>query len=152
MALLCLAAMGLLYVAAGDAVTDLIRSSRVESRFIKLSSHLVSPTKGWLCVFSLNYVHTVEQSPLPTAVREALLHAQQPRACCSSDKLAVPPFAFPAEGTGNSCFLFKFQGITFTNAILEAGGCLTVLPALCSHGIWFCLCEKSTFLSPASHQ
>jgi len=58
-------------------------------------------------------VHAVEQSPFPSAVREALLHVQQPRACCSSDELAVPPFAFPAEGTGNICFLFKFKGIYF---------------------------------------
>lgn len=64
MALLRLAAMGLLCVAAEDAVTDLTRRSQSESQFLTLSSHLVSPTKEWLCVFSLNY----EQSPLPGAV------------------------------------------------------------------------------------
>ena len=118
MALLCLAATGFLYVAVEDVVTDLVRHSRIESQLIKLSSCSVSPTKEWLCVFSLNYVHSVEQSPLPTVVREALLRAQQPRACCSSDKLAVPPFAFLAflaQGTCDICFLFKFKGITLIN-------------------------------------
>lgn len=45
MALLRLAAMGLLSVAAEDAVTDLTRRSQSESQFITLPSHLVSPTK-----------------------------------------------------------------------------------------------------------
>lgn len=155
MALLCLAAMGFLYVAAEDAVTDLVRCPWTESRLVKLSSRSVSPTKEWLRGFSLNYVHTIEQSPLPSAVREALLCAQQPRACCSSDKSAVPPLAFPAEGTGNICFLFKFKGITLIDDRMQSwrwGGCLIVLPGLCSHGICYGLCEKSTFLSPASHQ
>lgn len=115
MALLCLAAMGFLYLAAEDAVTDLVGRPQIESRLVKFSSHLVSPTTEQLSVFSLNYVHTVEQSLPPIAVREALPRAQQSRACCSSDKSAVPPFAFPAEGTGNICFLFKFKGITLIN-------------------------------------
>lgn len=120
MALLCLAVMRFLYVAAEDTVTDLIRCSRIESRLVKLSSHSVRCTKEWLCVFSLVYVHTVKQSALPSAVQEARLRAQQPRVGCSSDKSGVPPFAFPAEGTGNICFLFKFKGITLINGRMQS--------------------------------
>lgn len=47
------------------------------------------------CVLSVRIV--AEQSPLPCAVWEALLHAQQARVCCSSDESLVIPFAFPAE-------------------------------------------------------
>lgn len=47
------------------------------------------------CVLSVRIM--AEQSPLPCAVWEVLLHAQQPGMFCSSNRSLVIPFAFPAE-------------------------------------------------------
>lgn len=65
------------------------------------------------CVLSVRIM--AEQTPFPCAVWDALLHAQQPRVCCSSGKSLVIPFAFPADSTGIICFLFKFKGITLVS-------------------------------------
>lgn len=114
---------------------------------------LVSPTKEQLCVFIYILCKQLSRALLPVLLSEPCRDsAQQPKVCCFSDKLTLHPFAFPAEDTDNICFLFKFKGISLINCRMQSWRRGDILPGFCSSGICYCLCEKPTFLSPASHK